>query len=263
MLKQLKLLGGVIFDEVSFAGVDLMNEFFQAMKALEGQGHNMHVIMVGDMYQLPPVQQTFVLTAVCQVERDLLRVLDQEEALKQQFVVSEFLELKRFSFTKQMRSLDEIHTRNLTTMRGADPFVDTTFLDDYQVLCPGDFRERKWRMCHIGVRTNAERACLTLARAPAMAKELNTCVIRWYNPVKIGRDEYRDDFATLRLLAQTMPAIESLYVFRGACMLLDNINPAKQLANGTRGEFWGLVWDKSFDLVPGSTPPWRFRDEGE
>ena len=101
MLKQLKLFGGVIFDEVSFAGVDLMNEFFQAMKALEGQGHNMHVIMVGDMYQLPPVQQTFVLTAVCQVERDLLRVLDQEEALKQQFVVSEFLELKRFSFTKQ------------------------------------------------------------------------------------------------------------------------------------------------------------------
>ena len=46
-------------------------------------------------------------------------------------------------------------------------------------------------------------------------------------------------------------------------MLLDNINPAKQLANGTRGEFWGLVWDKPFDLVPGSTPPWRFRDEGE
>ena len=96
-----------------------------------------------------------------------------------------------------------------------------------------------------------------------MAKELNTCVIRWCNPVKIGSDEYRDDFATLRLLAQTMPAIESLYVFRGACMLLDNINPAKQLANGTRGEFWGLVWDKSFDLVPGSTPPWRFRDEGD
>src|SRR6185436_38529 len=65
----------------------------------------------------------------------------------------------------------------------------------------------------------------------------------------------------LGLLAKGMPAIDGLYVFRGGCMLMENVNPAKQLANGTRGTFWSIVWDRHFDLVPDATPPWRFRDE--
>ena len=120
VLEQLKHYQGVIFDEVSFAGVELMAKFFQAMANLREQGHLMHVVVVGDMYQLPPVQQTYLLKAVCKVQRDELKDLDPEEALKFQYVTVAFLELQRFQFTKQMRSVDETHTRHLLTMRGPD-----------------------------------------------------------------------------------------------------------------------------------------------
>ena len=198
---------------------------------------------------------------MCKVERNQLHDLDETESLRFQSVTMQFLTLNRFQLTKQMRSVDETHTRNLNLMRGPDPFVHTAMWNDYRMLSQEDFKEEKWRMCHIGVRTNAERVHLISVRAPAIAKELNTCVVRWRNPVVIGKSTYEEDFTMLGLLAKGMPAIDGLYVFRGGCMLMENVNPAKQLANGTRGTFWSIVWDRHFDLVPDATPPWRFRDE--
>jgi predicted DNA-binding protein len=262
VLKELSEFQGVIFDEVSFAGLELMEDFFFAMNALRDQKHPMHVILVGDMYQLPPVQQTHLLTVVGKVERCQLRHLTDEMSLKYQSVSADFLRLQRYQFTKQMRSVDDVHSRNLTTMRGPNPFVRRDLLADYELLKKADFMLEKWRMCHIGVRTNAEREHLIRVRAPAIAQELNTCVLRWLNPIRKGRNEFESDFRLLQFLAKTMPAVESLYVYQASCMLLENINPAKQLANGTRGKFWGIVWKQGFDLAPGETPPYRFREGG-
>jgi hypothetical protein len=222
----------------------------------------MHIILVGDMYQLPPVRQAFLPKVVTQIECKQLGDLSELERQKYAMVAEKFLELKRYQFTRQMRSQDETHTTHLATMRSPSAFVDTSFLSDYQMLRPGDFRERRWRMCHIGVRTNQERVALTVARAPAMAKELGTCVVRWFNDFRDGRLEISDFEQQKMLFVHGVESVASMYVFRGACMLLDNINPAKQLANGTRGQFWGLVWETPFDLVPGGNPPWRFREGG-
>ena len=110
--------------------MELMANFFECMAALQDKlAHPMHVVVVGDMYQLPPVPTVSAQCGV-QVERNQLHDVDETESLRFQSVTMQFLTLNRFQLT-------ETHTRNLNLMRGRDPFVHTAMWNDYRMLTGG------------------------------------------------------------------------------------------------------------------------------
>ena len=213
-----------------------------------------HVILVGDLHQLPSISGCLATTMLEYQQFLHLSELDktnditpcERKKLTSQrngkFHVSSLWRkgcallatFKRFHLTSQHRANDDVHMQLLTQMTEPDYNLDLCqFLSLYKPLTSKDFRENhQWEFAPYLVATNRERIQISHIQAIKFAKKHCTHVVRWPSVCTKWKNKPPNEADEMK--AKEDPAFYQYFIPGAPAFMNHNTNPHLQLVNGTQ-----------------------------
>ncbi len=219
------------------------------------------VLLIGDMYQFPPVDEYLKKPALYQsvVMLALGKKLPHEAYTLGAILFTKF---KMVRLKGQVRAHPEFDEW-LSQIRNLDvdhPITDE-WLDRLPILAIKDFKDQKinWYDSSIVVTTNVERHSFLFAKIKTYAKQNNEPILRWICPIKTGSKQYviPEDIKAEDLQGFMDDVI--VHFARGArCILTETLETKLGVAKGSEGIFLDAVWEDASD-----EPDWQNLESGK
>ena len=259
----------LIIDEVSMlspvmlALIDLrLRQCFDAEKPCGG----LHIIIMGDMFQFPPVGRKlrkpalFQAAVLCSRNRRLPNKSYRDGA-------NLFMKFRLLNLKGQER-VDkdfDLFLKPLRDTRRKKP-ITRSWVKKLRKLTPMDIREdNSWAFTTIAVTGNNERLAITRAQVERFGWMRHEPVLHWVCPVRTrkkgcpvrsekSKRKTKYTYANLEVDPSLLKGVYSnlrCFFVRGApCVLSENLCTTLGYAKGTRGTFESVVWDPSDGEVP-------------
>ena len=251
----------LVIDEISMlTPVTLCRIEYQLRTSLENEYlfGGLDILLIGDMWQFPPVAPGLPKPALYQGAVMLgLGLRMPNEAYR--IGASIFTQFTLVTLDGQERTSRE-YNNWLKQVRNPNieyPITDE-WLSKIKILSAEDFSDDaiNWTTTGIIVSGNAERYRFIREKILAFGKKFNEPVLHWTCPVKIAKNDY-DAIPT-----EAMEHYKQLdrYFARGApCILTETINTKIGLGKGIEGSYVDAVWTKQniniSELAPGKIHP--------
>ena len=241
-----------MLNPVMLALVDLrLRQCFDSEKVFGG----LHIILIGDMFQFPPIGKKlnkpalYQAAVLCSRNRRLPNETYRTGA-------NLFMKFRLLRLKEQKRAgadfaafLDPLRNSNRPKP------ITRNWLNKLRTLSSGDIRhDSSWAFTTIATTGNDERLAITRAQVKRFGWFRNEPIVHWVCPVrseKVGREwVYKDlDIDTSFLTGKFRNL--SCYFVRGAkCVLSENLCTTLGFAKGTQGVLDSLVWDPEEGVVP-------------
>ena len=251
-LKGARLL---IIDEISncspsqLAYIDHVLRLANPLETEDKPFGGLHVIISGDMFQLGPVRQKSLYRSAVNMGSivDVNGASFAGTAMFKKFVKKEIDE--------QKRSTDPIHTERIMTCRTKEYPFDQHLFKGLKLLKKRDLQKSIWRETKIAVQDNASRIRLNRLQAKRFAIERGEPLLIWYNRVKGKSGELWDDVTRGKAFSTKLPELKRYFVRGAPCMCRDNIDPFRNLANGSFGTLHSLTWENDSYTIPTNFSP--------
>ena len=263
----------LVLDEVSmcnpvmFALIDLrLRQCFNPQKPFGG----LHVILLGDMYQFPPIGRKlkkpalYQAAVLCSRYRKLPNMMYRSGA-------NLFTKFRLLKLKGQERA-DEDFDRHLKPLRDTSRKrpITKSWLQKLPVLTTADIlKDSSWAFTTIAVTGNNERLAITAAQAERFGWVRNEPILQWICPVRkkqrrkaAGNAGHKTSGKASREAIYTNldldPALFKgkfshlrCFFVRGApCVLSENLCTTLGYAKGKQGVFESVVWDPTEGEVP-------------
>ena len=217
------------------------------------------MVLCGDFAQLPPPTPGERIVA----EALVMFTKGQTAAFKKPAfsrAATLFAPFKRFDLKTQVRAAeDKVHCRFIEQMSDTRKLypLTTAMLATLKPLTQNDLRDINWRTATMVVGSNSERITMLNLRTPRLAADLNTIVLRWWNPIRLpGSKTWIRDNALLQQLSIKCPEIAGFFIKGAEGMMRTNYDPANGLANCFSCTFESLTWNDNYELdIPANTVP--------
>ena len=263
----------LVLDEVSmcnpvmFALIDLrLRQCFDPQKPFGG----LHVILMGDMYQFPPIGRKlnkpalYQAAVLCSRNRKLPNMSYRTGA--NLFMKFRLLKLK--GQERADKDFDDF-LKPLRDISRKRP-ISRSWLSKLPILTTTDIREdSSWAFTTIAVTGNNERLAITAAQAERFGWVRNEPVLQWVCPVRkkqrrkasgkagpdtSGRASRKAIYTNLEidplLLKGKFSHLRGFFVRGAPCVLSENLCTTLGYAKGTQGIFESVVWDPNEGEVP-------------
>ena len=241
----------LIIDEISMlTAVTLAKINMYLQKALESEYlfGGIDIILIGDMFQFPPVQNTLSKPALYQAAVMLGLGLNMpNEAYRTGAQL--FTKFRMVILDGQVRASREFNKwlgqlRDLTVEH---PITDD-WLSKLTTLSDQDFQSRQinWMETTIVVSGNAERYKFICEKIKDFGLKHKQPILRWICPVKVGGKQFEiPTFDPENVYDQLIK-----YFVRGAkCVLTEGINTKLGLGKGSQGIYLDVVWKRTEDSI--------------
>jgi hypothetical protein len=230
----------LVIDEVSMMDYKLFFKVDQRLRQIMDKPDlpfgGISIILLGDFYQLPPVQGSpwYVTT---------LENANSSHDLEKSLMITIMKAFLLAELTLQQRSHDEIHSKNLEDCRDTD--ISCLFIvEKYRTLSRNDIDEFA-NATHI-VASNEERAAINILMATRFAKAKGLPIIAWYKSPTTTTVITEEGLGYLYKQDHKL----AHYFVKGApCCILANINVNLLVANGTPGILHSLVLNPSSSTI--------------
>lgn len=254
----------LIIDEMSMIPPTLLWNIHYRMCQFRGLDPNIPcnafggvtVLMMGDAMQLPPISSKKNMLQLM-YERFLspAAYLNRDKYSEQEGKGLDFMEkfVRMPDFDIQMRVLDpnDPHIANLKRMRQLSETEPSVTIEIWDWLVAHFVTAQKLMQfpqldeAAVATTGNEQRAVYMQLRAVAFAERTNQLIYRWRLPLTFGNSQEQKKLKT-DVMSKTAEELTHLYegsagqlygyFIKGAPMYItSNINPMKQLANGTMG----------------------------
>ena len=241
----------MIIDEISYVSPNLLaqvdNRLRQLMACPEMPFGGIAIILMGDFYQLPPVnaQNLFCSTWNLFGLRKELSSDGESNPITRGTI--EFSKFKKFELIQQMRAAEDIpHTEMLNQMRNpiqGVPRINRNYIEDIKVLEKNDFEnEPEFLSTPIVVTSNKERHLITKIRSQHRAKMKKTPRIIWKYPL-LGRLATNVAAPIHEYLYKKKQPLNGCFVAGVPGYITENINPQLKISNGSPITFHSLTLD--------------------
>jgi len=218
-----------IIDEISVVSADffeICNKRLQQIFKNDKPFGGLPVIIVGDMFQFPPIHKKSMIETISEDNKKRLNVNEIAGTnLFNKFKIYQLKENHRAKkdprLAKQIKNM-----RNRTTMQPINDDIIKT-LTKSQLTIDGGFLDAP-----IIVSSNHERHILNSLRIQQCANQRNQIVLRWKNPLTDNTIEKLDNICQ-EVAYKVLPELYGYFMIGTPCYLHDNINASEGLANGT------------------------------
>ena len=253
MQEQFKNIDMLVIDEISMVTSEMLVEIDTKLRAAKNNDKpfgGVHVLLVGDFYQFPPVNHAkdnpplyTGLVNLATKTGHMSKTAIQGASL---FKLFKLMQLKT-----QNRCSDPLHLELIENIRGAskETPIKKELLRRVKPLSQEDIaNDPDWRFAPIMVTTNKMRHHINKQKLRLFAIENKRHVLRWLCPYKKGKQTAVLPFGTYDSLENTVPDLVQYFVRGAKCSLLVNTNPTQGLSNGTEATFHSVVFGKDADL---------------
>ena len=162
-----------------------------------------------------------------------------------------FKSLKLFLLEQQQRSVDPIQTGIISALRVTDPQVypiTKPILGNFDFVSTDDIRSNTlWELAPIIVALNMILQEINRLRMIRFAILSSQVIFVWRNAL-CGKAAAGITAEERQLLYSTHQALSGKFIYGMPSTLLDNINPKKNLSNGTRFKMHSMCLDPREDL---------------
>lgn len=224
----------LIIDEMSMIDTTLLYHIHTRLQEFTGSEKDfggIPIILMGDMFQLPPCPGEPMYKTVFKEFVTDSKIHPSHQGCEL-FTSFSYYELK-----EQMRSRDPQHTNLISAMRTNPDFkqVAPKLLKHLRVIHRDDIiNDPSWIEAPIIVTSNYERYVLNIHKARAFALAKGVPVLMWKKPL-VGHLATRLSTTTKEYLYDKRPELIGVFVQSAPCVLREeNINPTRGLANGTQ-----------------------------
>ena len=242
----------LLIDEISFCSPKKLARIDKLLRmALDDKPFGgLHVIILGDMFQLRPVRALSLFKAAVNI--GVLKNATMGDytgtGLFQGFTKVELITQKRAKgwWDKQVFA----KMRNIK-----NPFTKE-FMTSLPKLKRRDIRQFKWRYAPFIVPNNAERILLNEMKIRLWAKEHNEPIFVYYDrviPKKDGSEKWDAD-TLARHLSPAHPILKRYFVRNAPCYITNNIDPQIKLANKSKARLHSMTWKNGYELPTEWTP---------
>ena len=241
----------LVIDEISMlnpvmlALIDLrLRQCFDSQKVFGG----LHMILMGDMFQFPPIGRKlkkpalYQAAVLCSRNRKLPNVAYRTGA--NLFMMFRLLRLKGQEradedFAKFLKPLRDVRRNNP---------ISRTFINDLPTISKADLKnDPSWAFATVATTGNDERLAINKAQVKRFGWFKNEPILHWVCPVrsgKVGRNPIYSNLDVDSSLLTGKYSHLSCFFVRGAkCVLSENLCTSLGYAKGTQGELDSVVWD--------------------
>ena len=199
----------------------------------------MHVILLGDMLQLPP-PTSFVKAMYVDCVDETAGGSKYNKEMQLYHGIEMFRRFIKAELTTQNRAKgDQVHTRLIHRLRTHAQPVSTQLLSRLQMLSGKDVCEYRWKFAPRLVTSNLERFMINKHQVLSFARATQRCVYTWVDrmtnaPLDVSEDENED----------LDPSARRYFVYGAPAYITQNINSAATgLVNGSKGYLHSLTWN--------------------
>ena len=248
----------LVIDEISMLNVVMLalidlrlRQCFDSEKLFGG----IHIILMGDMFQFPPIGRKlnkpalYQAAVLCSRNRKLPNNSYRTGAnLFMKFRLLPLKEQKRADadfarFLKPLRDTSREHPVTRDWVKKLRTLTATDIQDD-----------PSWAFATIATTGNDERMAITRAQIKRFGWVRNEPVLRWICPVrsgKVGRDSVYANLEVDTSLLKGKYSYLCCFFVRGAkCVLSENLCTSLGYAKGTQGVLDSVIWDPDDGEVP-------------
>jgi hypothetical protein len=223
----------LIIDEMSMINTILLSHVSTRLQQIlenHEEFGGLPIILMGDMFQLPPTAGESMYKTVFKNRIDSWQRPSQQGATL-------FSSFSYHELTQNIRSEnDVIHSSIISEMRSTTDFksFSSKLLDHLKVITEDDIvHDKKWLTAPIIVTSNSERHSINFYKAKEFAISQGVPVLTWRKPL-CGNLATRFTDEALDMLYRSRVELRGIFVQSAPCVLREeNINPSRGLANGT------------------------------
>ena len=242
----------LIIDEVSMlTPVTLTRIDTYLRECLEDQEHlfgGLDVLLIGDMYQFPPVSPGLKKPALYQAAVMLALGLNLPSE-SYRVGANIFTKFRMVILDGQKRCTPEF-AKWLGQLRNSKieyPITDQ-WLSQLTTLSQDDFvnEEVNWSDTTVVVSGNLERYRFIKEKIKTVAIKHGQPILKWYCSFKVGKKQYQDlDWNPEDIYPEVVE-----YFVRGAkCVMTESLNTTMGLGKGAEATLLDVVWEKEEDAV--------------
>ena len=236
----------LITDEISMTHAQMWN---QVQKHLEHARilKGLHIIVMGDMCQLPPPNQ-FVKPIYADAVLAARKPTSYSAKPLVLAGIKSFQTLRKMDLTTQNRAKDPKHLQTIKQLRCG--VIDDEFINNLKPLTSEDV-DNGWKFVPILVTSNAEAILLNKIQIVEFAKTHNQFVLKWTNPIRNCEDAESYD---INIVEDIIPEAVQYFCMGAPGLVNANKNPVGTgIVNGYRVVQHSLIW---------KTNPWQPPEEG-
>ena len=243
-----------VVDEVSFLDPAALHWLDMILRWLVNQPSvpfgGVLVQLAGDFWQKPPPAGTSLAELLVAADAPMRKSKVFPPTSPMAKGLDIFRHARRTLLTRQMRAAEDAEFQEvLTQVRSTDtePPIPRAFVRDLKELSAADVSAEPARaFAPIVVLGNQERHRLNHHQVYAFARTYNLPLVRWRLPLA-SKDADSLASETLSALLDNEPGLWQYFVRGAPCMLLQNVQPTKSMANGSTGFMHSLSFE---DVAP-------------
>ena len=239
-----------VVDEVSFLDPAALRWLDMLLRWLVNQPPvpfgGVLVQLAGDFWQKAPPAGTSLAELLVSVDAPVQKSKNFPPTSSMAKGLHIFRHARRTLLTRQMRAAEDTEFQEvLTCVRSTEtePPIPNGFVRDLKELSIADVAADPARaFAPIIVLGNQERLRLNHHQAYAFAKTYDLPLVRWRLPL-VGKEADAMTSETLDALMENEVGLWQYYVRGAPCMLLQNVQPTKSMANGSMGFMHSLSFE--------------------
>ena len=210
------------------------------------------VILIGDMFQFPPIQEFLKEPALYQAAVALALGLNMKNE-DYKVGASLFTKFRLVVLDGQVRATPEFDewVAKLRDLTVKHPITDA-WLNKFNILCKNDFLDKSvnWNEASIAVSGNLERLKFIAKKTLEFGINHDEPVLKWVCPIRTGGQGRKRHWGKLPFDPTNIyPELIKYFVRGGQCMLSESIDNKLGLGKGCEGIYLDAVWeDEKYDL---------------
>ena len=252
-----KTAAWLIIDEISCVTSEMFGQIDHRLRQIMGRTDlafgGLSVLIMGDMFQLPPVIGKAMYTDV--IEHALMTKEPKGKKIRPVFLpgkpkfvgVELFKKFGKIELKQQMRAADDVqHSALLFQMRypePGEPRIPINFSTRFKILTAADvLNDPSWAQTEIITTNNNERFNINKFQSTAFAQQQQQAHFSW--PSKINNIS---DPQLLAYYYKEYPALINYFVKGAPGYIIEKINPGINLANGPKVILESIIIDDRDD----------------
>ena len=259
--------GLLTLDEISMVHAKLLSAIEHRFTEADILGHTaaakedggtvvwggMHIILLGDMLQLPP-PSNFAKAMYVDCVDETAGGIKYDKDLQLYHGVSMFRGFVKVELSTQNRAKGDVdHMKYIHRLRTHKQPVCAAMLRKLKFLSSRDVSKYRWKFAPRLVTSNLERFLINKHQVISYARETGRCVFTWVDritnaPLEVSEEE--DE--------QLDPSARRYFVYGAPAYITQNLNSAATgLVNGSKGYLHSLTWSDADAKAERLPPPGR------